>query len=553
MKLRLLIIGPNNRTFSHIVYQPSIRLGSHPECEVPIPAAVSPVVSRYHAMIDLTDDGVFVTDLQSTNGTYLNGQRLGERTLLQPADEIRLGQQGPIVRAFAIDDQADGEGTVHESNLARLQPKPKAKAPPPPPMAPIPLTPPPPLPAAARAAARSTALADESRDDSGSYYGGKPARRSTRMSNQLLIGLISGGVLVVGALVGILIWQFGKKSTTNPEVPLSSEEIAKRATQSSTFIIGPPIPVEGGTVNKIGTGSLIDRERRLILTAYHVIHEMNPIRIHFAKYKDGKVLSERRDYPYEDAVEAKVVAHDQSKDLAILQLQSPVPADARVLTLAADSPVRGEEVHTLGGSPQASLGLWIYTKGNVREVQESQMDLTDNSKKVIQQIRAWVIRTTNPINQGDSGGALVNKRCELVGVCSSLTDGVALVRTFIDIREVKKLLATLPEGKIEPKKIGFDPKKPEIKPPGSIDPNKLVGRWALPNGGTFEFTREGRFNLMGNGKSFNGRYTLVGDKLTIFITAGGMENPESMTIKSLTLADLIIIDSDGKEISMTRL
>jgi uncharacterized protein (TIGR03066 family) len=551
MKMRLLIIGPNNRTFSHIVYQPSIRLGSHPECEVPIPADVSPVVSRYHAMIDLTDDGVFVTDLQSTNGTYLNGRKLDERTLLQPADEIRLGQQGPIVRAFAIDEQADAEGTMHESNLPRPQPKPKA--PPPPPMAPIPLTPPPPLPAAARAAARSTALVDDSRDDSGSYYGGKPARRSKKMSSQLLIGLISGGVLLIGAVVGVLIWQLGKKSTTNPEVPLSSEEIAKRATQSSTFIIGPPIPVEGGTVNKIGTGSLIDRERRLILTAYHVIHEMKPIRIHFAKYKDGKVLSERKDYPYEEAVEAKVIAQDQSKDLAILQLQSPVPADARVLPLAAESPVRGEEVHTLGGSPQASLGLWIYTKGNVREIQESEMDLTDNNKKVIQQIRAWVIRTTNPINQGDSGGALVNKRCELVGVCSSLTDGVALVRTFIDIREVKKLLATLPEGKIEAKNIGSDPKIPEFKPTGSIDPNKLIGRWILPNGGTFEFTRDGRFNLVGNGKSFNGRYTLAGDKLTIIINAGGKDNPEYMTIKSLTVATLIIIDPDGKEVSMTRL
>jgi two-component system NtrC family sensor kinase len=49
-------------------------------------------VSRRHA--ELTpDDGVwYIRDLESQNGTYLNGTRLTERTRLRPGDQIRTGQ-----------------------------------------------------------------------------------------------------------------------------------------------------------------------------------------------------------------------------------------------------------------------------------------------------------------------------------------------------------------------------------------------------------------------------------------------------------------------------
>lgn len=48
-------------------------------------------VSRRHA--ELTpDDGVwYLRDLHSQNGTYLNGRRLGDRALLRPGDQVRVG------------------------------------------------------------------------------------------------------------------------------------------------------------------------------------------------------------------------------------------------------------------------------------------------------------------------------------------------------------------------------------------------------------------------------------------------------------------------------
>jgi hypothetical protein len=49
-----------------------------------------PAVSRRHLMLRRDDDGWTVLDLQSTNGTYVNGWRV-ERAHLRPGDELRVG------------------------------------------------------------------------------------------------------------------------------------------------------------------------------------------------------------------------------------------------------------------------------------------------------------------------------------------------------------------------------------------------------------------------------------------------------------------------------
>jgi pSer/pThr/pTyr-binding forkhead associated (FHA) protein len=52
-----------------------------------------PYVSGRHGVIEVTDEGVFVTDLGSTNGTMINDAKLppNVRTRLEPEDAIRLG------------------------------------------------------------------------------------------------------------------------------------------------------------------------------------------------------------------------------------------------------------------------------------------------------------------------------------------------------------------------------------------------------------------------------------------------------------------------------
>lgn len=49
-----------------------------------------PVVSMFHARVDRTREGFNIVDLKSTNGTFVNGQRVSA-ALLKPRDEIQFG------------------------------------------------------------------------------------------------------------------------------------------------------------------------------------------------------------------------------------------------------------------------------------------------------------------------------------------------------------------------------------------------------------------------------------------------------------------------------
>jgi predicted component of type VI protein secretion system len=52
-----------------------------------------PLVSRRHALLVVSRDGVTIEDLQSRNGVVLNGQRIAARTSVHPGDKIVIGSQ----------------------------------------------------------------------------------------------------------------------------------------------------------------------------------------------------------------------------------------------------------------------------------------------------------------------------------------------------------------------------------------------------------------------------------------------------------------------------
>ena len=49
-------------------------------------------VSRYHAIVRIGDGGADITDLGSTNGTFVDGRRLAGRAALADGSVIRVGQ-----------------------------------------------------------------------------------------------------------------------------------------------------------------------------------------------------------------------------------------------------------------------------------------------------------------------------------------------------------------------------------------------------------------------------------------------------------------------------
>jgi len=66
----------------------SITFGHDPSCDQVLD---SPQISRRHARARLTQSGVFIEDLGSTNGTFVNGRRVTAPLLAQPGDVVSLG------------------------------------------------------------------------------------------------------------------------------------------------------------------------------------------------------------------------------------------------------------------------------------------------------------------------------------------------------------------------------------------------------------------------------------------------------------------------------
>lgn len=66
----------------------SMEIGRDPQADIPLPY---PMVSWRHARLTRTDQGIFVEDLNSRNGTYLDGVRITGRVLAKPGQEVGLG------------------------------------------------------------------------------------------------------------------------------------------------------------------------------------------------------------------------------------------------------------------------------------------------------------------------------------------------------------------------------------------------------------------------------------------------------------------------------
>jgi predicted component of type VI protein secretion system len=67
-----------------------------------------PEVSRQHARISKTKEGLLLEDLESTNGTFLNGIRLGSNPVkLELGDEIMMGSGLVLILQPVLDTEED--------------------------------------------------------------------------------------------------------------------------------------------------------------------------------------------------------------------------------------------------------------------------------------------------------------------------------------------------------------------------------------------------------------------------------------------------------------
>jgi S1-C subfamily serine protease len=518
MRLRLQVrLAPGSvYTWEHD--GPLVRIGRDPRCELPCSGEGCQTVSWEHARLEVRPDGLYVQDMRSSNGTYVNGQVIRQPTRLRAGDQVGLGQTGPRLQVLDLpapdrpppDPEANAtvrvEG-VPPSALALAMkaapPASKARA------APAALLPP------ARPAPSVSALQGNGRPVAVPPAGPGPQRGSAdslaagpgvhpsntrlilqslqRRHRRMWVATVAVGVCLLAAVaVGfyLLSEKNADRATELDERASKTDEKARKAEEETRRLMdriaradeqarkaaaearqaraearkaeeearrARAQTIQGQEIylrtlrstayvtvrfatglRGTGTGSLIDRKRRLVLTAYHVVDKGVEVGVIFPSYDlAGKVISDRGYYNARMAlvlIKARVVASSAQSDLAVIQLEE-VPAGVLELPLALGSPSPGSRVHTVG-NPGASAGLWAYTVGAVRQVARRRYTFPTK-----QTVDAFVVETQNPINKGDSGGPVVNDRVELVAVNSGATPNLRDGTLCIDVREVKTLLS----------------------------------------------------------------------------------------------------------------
>ena len=91
MDVKLLIKKGSNGAEEIGLTSPETLVGRQKGCKLRIPSGT---VSRQHCRLLFEDDRLYVEDLNSANGTFINGVRIHGRQALLPGDQLEIG---PVV------------------------------------------------------------------------------------------------------------------------------------------------------------------------------------------------------------------------------------------------------------------------------------------------------------------------------------------------------------------------------------------------------------------------------------------------------------------------
>jgi diguanylate cyclase (GGDEF)-like protein len=107
----VLIARPNGRPLGkrhHLTPGVVTEIGRSSECELDFPDVLS--MSRVHARIGRDSEGVWVQDLESTNGTFINHEKIDKRCYLKSGDRLQCGEVH-----FKFLDELDVEAAYYET------------------------------------------------------------------------------------------------------------------------------------------------------------------------------------------------------------------------------------------------------------------------------------------------------------------------------------------------------------------------------------------------------------------------------------------------------
>ena len=351
------------------------------------------VSSRHARLTYLPDGSARIEDLNSTNGTYVNGVRINAPVVLRGGEEIGLGRHTMAVRSA---DAAEAT-VIGSSATVMAGPPQRPAAMPVPRPRPAPAGPPPPPP--------------------GTFGQPTPTpAKGGRTTAKVLIGLVVVLIIVVAVLAVVL---------TGGSGSLSDQAIVNKWGKSTLQVSTS----SGGTLLETGTGWVYNTGEKLVVTNFHVIDAGN-------QYTVGQGVGRNP---------GTVIAAAPCDDLAVLKVSDLASLPA--LTLGSQANLHlGDRVVALGyaGLNFTNQVPLQATDGVVSVVRTAdQLSQADDPEEAE---LPNLIQSTATINPGNSGGPLFDSHGRLIGVNTLKDSSLSNAYYAIGADQVKQVLPKLAAG-----------------------------------------------------------------------------------------------------------
>jgi S1-C subfamily serine protease len=392
--------------------------------------------SRRHAALRVLPDGrATLYDLGSSNGTFVNGQRI-QSVLLQGGEQIQIGD---TVLLADRDEQPTARGQQAVPAVAAVAPQQPA-APPQPtppteritPAAPPPagFTPPSPQPVVQRPSRTQSAI--------------QRVMLQRAVNRATIIGIVA----IVLVVVAVALAAFGVFSGGGGT--LSNAKIVDKIRPSTYFVV-----TQTRTGASRGTGWVWDASKGIIVTNAHVVAGGRQWSV--ATGDDLRVVVNGNNIEAGPGTKiAKVLGTAPCEDIGLLQVtdtsglktlprgsQKNVQAGDHVVAVGYPGTLNTQtsDVFSTPGFTRAQL---TATSGDVSTPSTTFGAVTEGSDQFGPYQN--VILTDAVINQGNSGGPLVDEKGELVGMNSAIRSDVQGQNYAIGVDRITDMVPKILSG-----------------------------------------------------------------------------------------------------------
>ncbi|GAA2547254.1 S1C family serine protease [Pseudonocardia hydrocarbonoxydans] len=337
----------------------------------------------------------------------------------------------------------------------------------------------------------------------------------------LIAGLVGGGAGFGGAYA--LLGDGSRPSTTLTSSAAAPAANADPGTVAGAAAVATPstvdirVPLAQGTAE--GSGIVLTADGAVLTNNHVVAGATGPISVTLA---DGT------------AYEATVVGSSPSYDLAVLRLQGASGLTPATLGSSADLQV-GQQVVAIG-SPQGLTGT--VTTGIVSAFDRTVAVQGEDGSAVVYN----GLQTDAPINQGNSGGPLVDLQGRVVGVNSAIATGSSESTGSIGLgfaipvdqaqRVAQEILdtgaATKPVLGVQGNPAAGDGGGAQI---GAVEPGSAAAQAGLAAGDVVTKVDDARVEDFADLVARIGART-PGEQVTLTVTAGGAERTVEVTLGS---------------------